>query len=48
MKKKVVKPKSVKKKEIVYFTDEMHKEIFLFQDKIGKGSNKPSISTVKL
>lgn len=39
--KKVVK----KVKKVEYFTDEMAKEIFLFQDKIGKG-NKPTISTI--
>lgn len=40
--KKVVK----KVKKVEYFTDEMAKEIFLFQDKIGRGSNKPTISTI--
>jgi hypothetical protein len=48
MKKKEAKKKVIKKekKVVEYFTDEMAKTIFLFQDKIGKGS-KPIISTIK-
>jgi len=50
MEKEVVKSKKkVPKKEnkVEYFTDEMAKNIFVFQDKIGKG-NKPFIATTKI
>jgi hypothetical protein len=44
--KKAIKKKVVKKeKKVEYFTDEMAKEIFLFQDKMSRGS-KPIISTI--
>jgi hypothetical protein len=45
MEEKVIKPKPEKKpKEVVeYFTDEMAKNIFPFQDKISKNSS-PSVS----
>lgn len=45
-----MKKKQVKKEEKVeYFTDDMHKEIFLFQDqyKASKGS-KPVMKTISL
>jgi len=46
MKKKEAKKKVVKKKVVLYFTDEMHSEIFAFQPgysnpKGGKPSVKP-------
>jgi hypothetical protein len=48
MEKEVKKKVTKKEKKVVveYFTDEMAKSIFLFQDKIGKGS-KPFIATIK-
>jgi hypothetical protein len=48
MEKEVKKKVTKKEKKVVeYFTDEMAKSIFLFQDKIGKGS-KPFIATIKI
>jgi len=36
-----------KKEKVEFFTDVMAKQIFLFQDKIGK-SSKPVIKTISL
>lgn len=45
-----IQEKKSKKKEIEYFTDEMHKEIFPFQEplKSGYGGGKPISRFVKL
>lgn len=47
MEEKVIKPKPEKKpKEVVeYFTDDMAKQIYLFQDRMGKSSS-PSTTTL--
>jgi len=44
-----MKKKAVKKEKIEYFTDDMHKDIFLFQEgyKSSKG-NKPVMKTISL